>query len=132
MKKLLSLLLTATIAIATLSSCDDRDTYYYSPLVGAWSLYSVDGYIIDEPDASEFVFNADGTGTFGQYSSWGAIPVWSTYQITWDTDFPGDFDNMLYVYTWDGQTWVYRYTVGYGQLKLWDTYTGQTLVYTPY
>lgn len=130
MKKIFPILLVlCSVACSALSSCSDRDDYYWSPLCGSWQLNSVNGYLVSEEDVSEFVFNPDGTGTYGQYNP---FPRWNVYQISWDTDFPGDFDNMLYIDTWDGQTWVYNYTVGYGQLQLRDTFTGDVLIYTPY
>lgn len=135
MKKLLSLLLISIIAVATLSSCNDNDywddPYYYSPLVGNWELYSVNGYPVSEIEVSEFQFLGDGRGTFGQYAN-NSLQSWSTYQITWFCDFPDAFTNILYVNTWNGGTWTYIFTVTYDTLTLRDTSNGNILVYTAY
>ncbi len=133
MKKTLYLFLMVLAALVTLPSCssDDYwdDGYYYSPLVGNWQLSTVNGFPVDEVDVTEFCFYSDGRGTYGQYSN---FPQWSTYQLTWNCEFPTPTTNMLYVQMWDGQLWTYRFSVGYGQLTLWDTLNGNVLVYLPY
>ena len=53
--------------------------------------------------------------------------VWNEYSITWECDFPNDVDNYLYVYTWNGQTWMYRFRVSGGYLTLVDLSNGNNL-----
>lgn len=133
MKKLLTILAISIIAAVSLPSCqsDDYwdDPYYYSALCGSWELYSVNDNPIGYMGYTQFTFYSDGTGTYGQYNMNG---VWNTYQITWECNFPDDFNNVLYVYTWDGQVWIYNYTVTYNSLTLRDTLNGNILLYTPY
>lgn len=128
-RSLIALLLLLSVSVLSSCDSDDYDEYYYSPLIGGWQLYSVNGFIVDEPDVTTFRFYDNGTGIYGQYTS---FPNWSEYQFTWDCDFPNPSTSMLYINMWDGQMWAYRFSVGYGQLTLWDTLNGNTLVFTPY
>lgn len=123
-----ALLLLLLPLLSALSSCSDTDPYFESPLCGNWQLELVNGYAVPELDVSEFQFYSDGTGTFGQYNQNGG---WSTYPITWYTDFVG-VTNYLYIDTWGGGTWIYQFKVYYDSLVLYDTLTGNTLTYTPY
>lgn len=120
-----SLLLTLMLSMA-LTSCstDSLDDYYYSPLLGGWQLDAVNGVPVTEPEVAIFYFSGNGTGTYGQYSP---SMVWNEYSITWECDFPNDVDNYLYVYTWNGQTWMYRFRVSSGYLTLVDLSNGNNL-----
>lgn len=119
------------LSAVSLTSCDNSEwgEYYYSPLIGSWNLVMVNGEEVDYYDQSQFTFYDDGTGVYGMFRG----STWNTYQINWEPAFPSTGGDFLYVYPWNGETWVYTYRVvqsgPYYQLMLFDTETGNELVY---
>lgn len=130
MKKLQSyfvLLAVSLIAALSLSSCGD-EYYETSYLEGRWELVSVNGYPVPEAAVSEFVFYANGTGSYGEYVNQ-MIGNWSTYPISWEWEqMPGGAE-YLYVYPYGGGQWRYLLRLYPTQMELTDLDTGQVLLY---
>lgn len=131
MKKYLSNSLISIIlgllCVTMLTSCNDDDDYYGS-LFGGYELVSIDGYPVSEWDVVEYVFNQNGTGTYGQYQG----GMWVTYPISWDFSYGNAGAVFLNIYLYNGKMWRYLFRdYGY-QLELTEPSSGQRLLFDKY
>lgn len=111
-------LLLVMFAAMFMTSCDDDDDYWYSPLEGSWT-------IVDPPgvDYNEYTFYSDGTGVY-YIEDYAGNP---SYYFTWET-----FNNNLYVYFNMGETWRFTWLIRDGYLYLYSPGSGVPLVYAPF
>lgn len=124
MKKLAIIL--SVILTAALTSCGDKNSIYHSPICGSWALTTINGVGVAPYDEDVLTFHYDGQGVFGRFNT---NMVWSEYPITWDLDYRPQFNDYLYIYPWNGDTWTYRYRLTGSTLELFDLTTGDRLLY---